>query len=227
VEIISKQSSGAEAIDSLLKGGYEKDIITTLYGPSSTGKTCLAILAVAEVLKQGKKVIYVDTEGGFSIDRAMQLYPEFMQKSDNLVFFRPNSFAQQKQVLDKLPGIMNQNIGLVVLDSVAMFYRLEVSISADYTNVNKELNQQMMTLLEIAREHNIPILMTNQVYANMENRNEVSMVGGDLIKYTSKCIVELKKAGNIRKAVIKKHRSLPEGVEIAFRIEEKGLSAEK
>ncbi len=211
-------------IDALLGGGYETRIITTLYGPSSTGKTCLCILAAIETLKQGKKVVYIDTEGGFSIDRALQIDPEFTSRLDNFLFFKPTSFAQQKQALDKIKDVADQ-LSLIIVDSIAMFYRLEVSMAANYSDVNRDLNIQLIQLLQVAREQNIPVLMTDQVYANLENRNEVVMVGGDLLKYTSKCVIELKKLGKFGRAILKKHRSFPEGRSVDFLINEKGISA--
>jgi DNA repair protein RadB len=220
---MDKSGSGTEVMDSLLKGGYEKDIITTIYGPSSTGKTCLSMLAAINTLKQDKKVVYIDTEGGFSIERALQIYPDFLTKSDNFIMFKPTSFLQQKQVIEKLKNIIAQNVGLIVVDSIAMYYRLEVANAPDYANVNKDLNAQLMNLLEITRDHCIPVIITNQVYSNMDIKNEVHMVGGDLIRYTCKCIIELKKAGIIRKAIVKKHRAIAENAEAEFKLEEKGV----
>ena len=86
---MEKQETGSSIINSLLNGGYEKRIITTIYGPSSSGKSCLCIMAASETAKQGKKVIFIDTEGGFSIERASQIFPEFNQHLDKFIFFKP------------------------------------------------------------------------------------------------------------------------------------------
>lgn len=222
-ESIEKHTAGSVIIDALLGGGYETRIITTIYGPSSTGKTCLCILAAIEALKLGKKVVYIDTEGGFSIDRALQLDPGFAARLDNFLFFKPTSFLQQKQALENVRSAANQ-FGLIIVDSIAMFYRLEASMAANYSDVNRDLNIQLIHLLQTAREQNIPVLITDQVYANLENRNEVIMVGGDLLKYTSKCVIELKKQGKFGKAILKKHRSLPEGKSAEFLITANGIS---
>src|SRR3989344_602355 len=213
---MEKLTSGSEAIDNLLNGGYDKTIITVIYGPSSSGKTCLCLLAAIETVKNNKKVIFVDTEGGFSVERAQQLYSDFPYKLDNFIFFKPTSFQQQKIALQSISLLLSQNIGLIIIDSIAMFYRLEIGLAQDYSEINRELTQQLISLLKIAREKEIPFLITNQVYADFENRNEVKMVGGDLIKYTSKCIIELKKFSHFRKAIIKKHLAIEEGKNIDF-----------
>ena len=68
------------------------------------------------------------------------------------------------------------------------------------------------------------MLFRSQVYADFDNKNAVKMVGGDLLKYSSKCLIELKKASRaVRIAQLKKHRSIPEGNEVAFLIKTDGL----
>ena len=118
---------------------------------------------------------------------------------------------------------MNQSIGLIVIDSIAMFYRLELGSTQDYSEVNSSLAKQLVSLLKISREHDIPTILTDQVYADFENKNEVKMVGGDIIKYISKCIIELKKFNSLRKAIIKRHRALPEGRMVDFIITQGGI----
>ena len=68
-----KISAGSYDLNKWLFGGYDKDIITTIYGPAGSGKTNFCLLAAVSQAKKQKKVIYIDTEGGFSIDRVKQL----------------------------------------------------------------------------------------------------------------------------------------------------------
>src|SRR3989339_1589394 len=63
-----KLKSSTFIIDQLL-GGYEKDIITTIYGPAGSGKTTLCLLCAMNTAREGKKVIYIDTENNFSVER--------------------------------------------------------------------------------------------------------------------------------------------------------------
>ncbi|WP_256443537.1 hypothetical protein [Candidatus Nanopusillus massiliensis] len=73
---MSKISTGVYPIDKLLDGGIETDIITSFYGPSASGKTNIAIRNSYNVSRLGKKVIYIDTEGGFSLERLKQIAKE-------------------------------------------------------------------------------------------------------------------------------------------------------
>lgn len=210
-------------LDEFLEGGYEKDVITTVYGPAGSGKTLLCMLAAVSVLKSGKKVIYIDTEGGFSIDRFRQVGD--IKLFDDILFLKPCDFEEQKKSFEKLKELVNDKIGLVVVDTISMLYRLEMGKSNDVYSVNKELGRQIGYLSEIARRKNIPVLITNQVYADFNSfNNSVNLVGGDIIKYGSKCLIELRKArASNRLTVLKKHRSIKEEKEINFQIIDKGI----
>jgi len=71
------------------------------------------------------------------------------------------------------------------------------------------------------------VLIANQVYSNFDEREKFNMVGGDIMTYSSKCLIELKPGPDgTRIAVLKKHRSLPER-KIAFKITEKGIEKVK
>ena len=215
--------SGSKVIDNLINGGFEKDIITTIYGPSSSGKTNICILCAINCVKEGKGVIFVDTEGGFSIERFKQLDSDYRNTIEKIMFIHPTNFGEQKKFFEKLKEVANEKIGLIVIDSIAMLYRLELGKSEAY-DVNKELGVQLSFLNEIARKMKIPVLLTNQVYSSFDNSDKVRMVGGDILKYSSKCLLELQKGKNsIRKIILRKHRSLPEEKEAVFRIEEDGL----
>ena len=223
-------SSGSKVFDTLLAGGYERDTVTTIYGPAGSGKTCLCILATVKAAETGKKVIYVDTEGGFSVERLKQITPRFMDVLKQIVFYKPTSFNEQVDVFQTLKEILRENVGLIVIDSIAMLYRLELGQTTDVYELNKELATQIAYLTEIARKKNIPILITNQVYANFEEREKqkFNMVGGDILKYGSKCLIEMNLIETpnnsfIRRATIKKHRSISEELFVQYKITNEGI----
>ena len=215
-------STGSKLLDAFLEGGYEKDAITTVYGPSGTGKTNLMALAAVSMAKTGKKVIYIDTEGGFSIARLKQITGEYEDVLKNVLFLQPTTFEEQKNDFERLKEMVNDKIGLIIVDTIAMLYRLVRT--SDIHEVNRELGIQIGYLTEIARKQKIPILIANQVYTPFELRNQINMVGGDLLKYSSKCLIELQ-AGHSgkRKAVLRKHRSIAGEKETYFKIVNEGI----
>src|SRR3989344_1099790 len=234
----SRISAGSYDLNRFLSGGYETDIITTIYGPAGSGKTNLCMLAAVSQAKKGNKVIFIDTEGGFSIDRFKQIcYDNHEETMKNILLLKPTSFNEQKKVFDSLlKEIKKPNIGLIIVDGMTMLYRLEIGDAKkerDESKIfatNKDLAQQLRTLSEISRNLSIPILVTNQVYYDFlsdEDYKEgkertAKMVGGDLLKYWSKCIIELKNESGKRTLYLKKHRSLPEK-ELQFIIDNKGI----
>ncbi|MFH1440130.1 MAG: DNA repair and recombination protein RadB [Candidatus Woesearchaeota archaeon] len=215
-------STGNNIIDELLQKGYERDIITTIYGPASTGKTTLCLLASISAVRQGRKVIFIDTEGGLSLTRFNQLCDD-NSLLRNIFLLKPTSFQEQDKIISRLNNMVNEHIGLIIVDTIGMLYRVEYGKKQNIKEVNNRLSQQINFLTEIARKHKIPILLTNQVYSDFDVKDAVKIVGGDLINYASKCMIELKKAkGSVRGAILKKHRSLPEK-ETTFKIVDKGF----
>jgi DNA repair protein RadB len=224
---IKRLKSGSDVVDTLLNGGFETDIITTIYGPAGVGKTTIAMMATISASKQGKKTIYIDTEGGFSPERFMQLCNNDAEIVKNLLFLKPIDFKEQMKTIQNLAKQINDKIGLVIVDTISMLYRAEVGATKDIKQVNNELGLQISWLTEIARKHNIPVIVINQVYADFEVKDQVKMVGGDILKYSSKCLIELLAYRSCRKAILIKHRSIAEKKEVLFDIIYTGLKETK
>jgi len=238
---ISKISTGSFEFDRWLAGGYEKDIITTLYGPAGSGKTNLCLMAAAKTATHGKKVIFIDTEGGFSVERLKQLTLGNENILKKILLLKATNFFEQREAFNKLLDLIKEDIGLIIVDSMVMLYRLELGQANQEKDsekiqlINKSLVRQMRILNEIARKKQIPVIITDQVYSEFLSREDfeagkpkpVSMVGGDIMKYWSKCIIEVQNLGqNKKKAILRKHRSLPEK-EIIFIVTDKGIFAER
>jgi DNA repair protein RadB len=220
-----KISSGADIFDEFLEGGYEKDTLTTIYGPSGSGKTTFCMLASIAQAKEKKKVLYIDTEGGFSIERMKQLAGKDIEKLlQYIILLKPTNFSEQNSSLEKLKNLINQKISLIIVDTLTIFYRLELSKNTEVRPINNNLIWQVSYLTEIARKHEIPILITNQVYSDFKKKDDVKMVGGDILRYSSKCLIKLNNLkNNKRKSTLISHRSISEGKELDFAIINEGI----
>ena len=233
-----KISTGSFDLNAWLEGGYETDVITMVAGPPGSGKTNFSILVSCSQSKNNRKVIFIDTEGGFSVDRVKQIVGENHEKIlENIFLLKPTNFEEQKQCFEKLLiAVKKEQIGLIVVDGMAMLYRLELGDAVqskndlDIKSINREIAKQMRILAEISRKQEIPILITNQVYSGFVSeedwkkglKGEANIVGGDLFKYWSKCIIELKNEGSKKKAILLKHRSL-KPKEFSFEIRDEGI----
>jgi len=222
---MTKISAGSFDINKWLYGGYETDIVTVIYGSSGTGKTNFCLLAAVSQAKKGNKVIYIDSEGGFSIERIKQLAPENLDEVlKNIFLFKPTSFTEQREAFKNLLKYLKNEISLIIVDGMTILYRLDFAEAREKNNeeiqkINSELVVQIKTLAEIARKREVPVIITNQVY-NWED--EKRMVGGDILKYWGKCHIELRNEKGRRSAHLIKHRSLPEK-ELVFQITNEGI----
>lgn len=101
-------SSGVEFIDKLLEGGYEDDVITTIYGPPGAAKTNFCLLAMTSI--KDKKILYVDTESSFSIARFKQICPDYAEVLDRTIFLTPTTYYEQKEALEFMKKLSMKNL---------------------------------------------------------------------------------------------------------------------
>ena len=216
------------SLDSLLDGGFEKGCVTQIFGSPSSGKSNVALMLTVNVAKTGRKVIYIDTEGGISIDRIKQISgPYFSHVANNIMVFEPTDFLQQTENLRAIDVWLrkhHEEVDLIVLDSAVALYRVDDMKSY---KLSKELRKQIQLLSNIARRYDIAVIITNQIYNSFddEGKSEVKAVGGDILEYISKVIIKLERGAETdqRIATLKRHRSIPEGRQVTFSITSDGI----
>ena len=224
----NQKISSNSSLDSLLGGGFEKGVITQIFGPPSSGKSNITLTLAVNVARRGKKVIYIDTEGGISIDRIKQISgPDFSDVANNIIVFEPTNFLEQTENLRSVDVWLrkhHEEVDLIVLDSAVALYRVDDMKSY---KLSKELRKQIQLLSNTARKYDIAVILTNQIYNAFddEGNNEVKAVGGDILEYISKVIIKLERGDetNQRIATLKRHRSIPEGRQVTFSITSTGI----
>ena len=216
------------SLDDLLEGGFEKGCVTQIFGSPSSGKSNVALTLAVNVAKNNRKVIYIDTEGGISIDRIKQIAgSHFSNVANNIMVLEPTDFLQQTENLRAIEVWLRKHyeeVDLIVLDSAVALYRVDDMKSY---KLSKELRKQIQLLSNLARKYDIAVIITNQIYAvfDDEEGNEVRAVGGDILEYISKVIIKLERGEQTdqRVATLKRHRSLPEGRQVTFSITSNGI----
>jgi len=214
--------SGCLSLDLLLGGGFESGIITQLYGESGTGKSNIVMQLAVQAVSRGLRVIFIDTEG-FSAERFKQIAgPGAEEMAAKIMIFEPMSLEQQAIAIREASKIAGRDLGLVILDSATSLYRVLLE-AEDNRSIRRTLTVQLSELQEIARKHRIAVVITNQVYTDIEN-NTLRPLGGTGLEHMCKAIVFLEKKGEgLRRARLMKHRSLPEGASADFRLTARGV----
>jgi DNA repair protein RadB len=231
MQLPTKYSSGCKSIDELLGGGFESGTVTQLYGEAGSGKTNICLQMAIECAIQEKRVIFIDSEG-FSPERFLQIVRSREDTGDmesiarRILIYEPQSFEHQTSCIQEIGSVIEEkgDVELIILDSATLFYRLELDEERSIY-LRRALANQIMQLLELARRHSLAVIITNQVYTDIEN-GTLRPSGGYALEHLSKVIVHLEKATEgrgKRRATIKKHRSMPEDTSCEFFITGKGV----
>ncbi len=228
MQLPTKYSTGCKSIDELLGGGFESGTVTQLYGEAGSGKTNVCLQAAVECAIKGKKVIFIDSEG-FSPERFLQIASANSEDVESIarriIIYEPHSFEQQTSCINEIEDVIKENgVALVILDSATLFYRLELDDERSIY-LRRVLANQIMHLLEIARKYDLAVIITNQVYMDIEDGN-LRPSGGYALEHLSKVIVQLEKTSEGRGkriATLKKHRSMPEDIACEFFITSRGV----
>ncbi len=220
-----KLPTGISCIDELTGGGLENGIITEIYGEGGAGKTNLCMQYALSAIKAGHTVLYMDTEG-ISIERLIQISGGIHEELRNLVVYRVTSLEDQDLSVIRLPKVMEkmENPGLVIIDSFTEYFRLEKS--SDFQGRTAMMQKQLSSLNSICTKFSVPVLITNQIYQDIESGN-LQPFGGFIIDHVMKAIYRIDRTpGGKRRLSVIKHRSIKEENSIPFRLTDYGISCE-
>lgn len=211
-----------KTLDDLLEGGVESGCLTLFYGEAGSGKTNIC-LQLARNIARKSKVAYIDTEG-VSMERLKQIsgkhYDRIMK---NVLLWEPTNMEEQEDAIDRVIKLVEKNpkIGLVVFDSATIHFRVTKKNEERFDR--KALTSQVSKLLALARKEDIPVVLTSQVYTDID-RGTYEPLGGHMLTHNAKSIIRLDKIGpSARRAIVMKHRHLAEANSAEFYLTDKGV----
>ena len=152
---------GCPPIDELLSGGVESGALTEFYGEAGAGKTNICLQIARNVAREGRKVVFIDTEG-VSLERLQQMCgADYRRVHANILFFEPFNLREQDTVVDKAQRLAasSADVGLLVLDSATLHYRVNLS-QGDGVTDRRSLAAQLTRLAEVARKRGIPVVLS-------------------------------------------------------------------
>jgi DNA repair protein RadB len=219
-------ATGVPSIDRLLGGGIETDCVTEIYGEGGSGKTIFCLEVAVRVARDGRWVFYVDTEG-VSVDRLRAIAGEDLERIlKRFLLSTPKDLEEQTRAIATACALAREGkrpVGLIVVDSATFYYRLSLS-GSDEDEARQALSLELADLVVTALRAHVPVLITNQVWRNVKD-GTLEPLGGSFLNHAAKTILRFDRLpGPRRRAVLVKHRSVPEGAS-EFRITATGLDS--
>ena len=142
-----------------------------IYGEAATGKTTTVIQAAASSAKMNLKVMYIDSDHSFTQQRFGQIVgSESKDISELISLFFPETFSEQRVLLESLEKYVTPSLGMVIVDSVSSLYRAAFSDTTSIFSLNRDLSGQLAYLGELASSHNIACILTSQVHSRLTPR---------------------------------------------------------
>jgi len=229
-------TTGSKKLDEILGGGVETQAITELIGEYGSGKTqlCMMLSVTAQLpYERGGlegKVAFIDTEGTFMPERVYQIASSLGlnpgEAADNIFVARAYNSSHQCLLIDKLFTLCPENnIKLVVVDSMISHFRGEYIGRETLSERQQKLNQYLHKLLRLAEAYNLAVVITNQVQANpaVFFGDPTRPAGGHIMAHACTHRVYLRRGSKgVRVARIIDSPYLPER-EAYFTITEKGI----
>ena len=199
IENIEVIPTGSIALDNALGvGGYPKGRIIEIYGPESSGKTTLAIHAIAEAQKAGGIAALIDAEHAFDRFYAAKLGVDV----DNLWISQPDNGEQALQIADQL--ISSSAIDILVIDSVAALTpkkEIEGDMGDNVVGLQARLmSQALRKLTSTISKTNTTCIFINQLRDKIGIMfgNPETTTGGNALKFYASVRLDIRKASAIK-----------------------------
>ncbi|MDL2320062.1 recombinase RecA [Alistipes sp. OttesenSCG-928-B03] len=199
IEDVAVIPTGSVTLDVALGvGGYPKGRVVEIYGPESSGKTTLAIHAIAEAQRAGGIAAFIDAEHAFDSSYAQRLGVDV----DNLLISQPDNGEQALEIADNL--IRSSAIDIVVIDSVAALTpkaEIEGEMGESKMGLQARLMSQALRKLtsSISKTGTVCIFINQLrdkigvVYGNPE-----TTTGGNALKFYASVRIDIRKASSIK-----------------------------
>ena len=192
-------SSGSIALDAALGiGGYPRGRVVEVYGPEASGKTTLALHAIAEAQKQGGTAAFIDAEHAMDAEYSRNLGVDI----DALLVSQPDSGEQALEIGEML--VRSGAVDILVVDSVAALVpraELEGEMGDSFVGLHARLmSKAMRKLTAIVSKSNTCLLFINQIREKIGVMfgSPETTTGGRALKFYSSIRVDIRRIGTIK-----------------------------
>ena len=199
IEEISVIPTGSSGLNVALGvGGYPRGRVIEIFGPESSGKTTLAIHAIAEAQKAGGVAAFVDAEHAFDRFYAEKLGVD----TDNLLISQPGSGEEALEITEQL--IRSSAVDIVVIDSVAALTpKKEIEGDMGDSNVGLQarlMSQALRKLTSAISKTNTTCIFINQLREKIGVMfgNPETTTGGNALKFYSSVRLDIRRIGTLK-----------------------------
>ena len=190
--------TGSISLDIALGGGLPKGRIIEIYGPESSGKTTLALHAIAEVQKTGGTAAFVDAEHALDPAYAQKLGV----KVDNLLVSQPDNGEQALEITETL--VRSNAVDIIVVDSVAALVpraEIEGDMGDSHMGLQARLmSQALRKLTGVINRSNTTIIFINQIRMKIGVMfgNPETTTGGNALKFYASVRMDIRRISQIK-----------------------------
>ena len=199
VEEVSVIPTGSIGLNAALGlGGYPRGRVIEIYGPESSGKTTLAIHAIAEAQKAGGVAAFIDAEHAFDRFYAEKLGVD----TDNLLISQPSSGEEALEIAEQL--IRSSAVDIVVIDSVAALTpKKEIEGDMGDSNVGLQarlMSQALRKLTSTIGKTNTTCIFINQLREKIGVMfgNPETTTGGNALKFYASVRLDIRRIGQLK-----------------------------
>ena len=198
-ELVPVIPTGALSLDIALGvGGLPRGRVTEIYGPEASGKTTLALHAIAETQKRGGQAAFIDAEHALDTNYAERLGVNI----DDLLVSQPDFGEQALEIAEIL--IRSGGVDIIVIDSVAALVpRAEIDGNVGDSHVGLQarlMSQAMRKFTGVLNRSNTILIFINQIRMKIGVMfgNPETTTGGNALKFYSSIRLDIRKIGQIK-----------------------------
>lgn len=198
---IAKFPSGSLSLDIALGGGIPLGRIIEIYGPESSGKTTIALHAIAEVQKSGGRAAFIDAEHALDPSYAKKIGVDI----DSLLISQPDDGEQALEITETL--VRSGGIDLIVVDSVAALTpraEIEGTMGDSHMGLQARLmSQALRKLTAIVSKTNCTVIFINQLRMKIGVMfgNPETTTGGNALKFYASLRLDVRRIDKILEKV--------------------------
>tara|TARA_B100001175_G_scaffold75086_1_gene62750 strand:- start:4127 stop:4780 length:654 start_codon:yes stop_codon:yes gene_type:complete len=176
-------STGLKKIDDFLSGGIPNGVIVDIFGGNGTGKTQLLLQLSINSIKNGGKVLFLDTTGGFRPERILEIQKKSNSNLNLLNNIMVSRITNTSEQINSIKNFKENNFSLIIIDNITDLFSYEYKNNQSIFKKNSLFMKYMRELSLYAVTHKVPIVISNMIRNSNEQEVENMSTAIDLFTH--------------------------------------------